>query len=41
MDCPFSFDDVDMENDDAENLENSHPNVSTVDEIVRKRDRVL
>ncbi len=31
MDCPFSFDDVHIEIDDAENQENSHPNISTVD----------
>jgi hypothetical protein len=41
MDCPFSFDDVDMEIDDAENQENSHPNTSTVDEPNCKRDRGL
>ena len=41
MDCRFSFDDSDMENDDAENQENSHPNISHVGDTLRKRDRGL
>ena len=41
MDCHFSFDDVDMEIDDAENQEHSHPKTSTVDEPNRKRNRGL
>ena len=40
MDCPFEIDDgAGMENEDAENQENSHPNISTVDDTIRKRDR--
>ena len=41
MDCPLSFDDSDMENDDAENQENSHPNISNMGDTLRKRDRGL
>jgi hypothetical protein len=41
MECPFEFDDADMEIDDSENGENSHPNISTVDDTIRKRDRGL
>ncbi len=41
MECPFSFDDDNMEIDDAEIQENSHPNISTVDDTNRKRDRGL
>ena len=38
MDCRLSFDDPDMENDDAENQENSHPNISHVGYTLRTRD---
>jgi hypothetical protein len=41
MDCPFAFDDAVMENDNAENRENSHPNISKVDDTIRKRNRGL
>ena len=37
MDCPFKFDDAGMENDDAENRENSHPNISNEYGTLRKR----
>ena len=39
MDCPFAFDHAGMDNDDAENRENSHPNISEADGTIRKRDR--
>ena len=41
MGCPFAFDDAVMENDNAnaENRENSHPNISEADGTIRKRDR--
>ena len=44
MPCPFRYDDDDpsMENKDgAESGENSNPNISTVDDTIRKRDRGL
>ena len=41
MGCPFAFDDAVMENDNAENRENSHPNISKVDDTIRKRNRGL
>ena len=41
MDCRLSFDDSDRENDDAENQENSQPNISHVGDTLRKRDRGL
>jgi hypothetical protein len=43
MGCPFAFDDAVMENDNAnaENRENSHPNISKVDDSIRKRNRGL
>ena len=39
MDCPFAFDHAGMDNDDAENRENSHPNISEAYGTIRKRDR--
>ena len=43
MACPFRYDDdASMENEDgAESGENSNPNISTVDNTIRKRDRGL
>lgn len=41
MGCPFAFDDAVMENDNAENRENSHPNISKVEDTIRKRNRGL
>ena len=41
MACPFAFDDAVMENDNAENRENSHPNISKVDDTICKRNRGL
>ena len=41
MGCPFAFDDAVMENDNAENRENSHPNISKVDDTICKRNRGL
>jgi hypothetical protein len=45
MDCPFSFDDVNMDSiveiNDAENQESSLLNISTVSVPNRKRDRGL
>ena len=41
MGCPFAFDDAVMENDNAENRENSHPNISKVNDTIRKRNRGL
>ena len=45
MGCPFSFDDSVMENDNAEDRENSHPNMSEVGtsfhDTFHKRDRGL
>jgi hypothetical protein len=39
MGCPFAFDDAVMENDNAnaENQENSHQNISKVDNTILKR----
>ena len=41
MDCPLSFHDSEEENYDAENQENSNPNIFNVDRIYRNRDRGL
>ena len=41
MDCPLSFHDSEEENYDAENQENSNPNIFNVDRICRNRDRGL
>ena len=41
MEGPFEFDNADIEIDDSENGDNSHPNILTVDDTIRKRDRGL
>ena len=41
MACPFRYDDDDASMENEDGAENSNPNISTVDDTIRKRDRGL